>query len=85
MVQADTTTGRANESAEQADTGRQRLMRLATATAIASALAGVAAGLLTLMLYGVEHLFLGYVEGVSAPGPFAVPAWRRAVSVFVGL
>ena len=46
MVQADTTTGRANESAEPTDTGRQRLMRLATATAIASALAGVAAGLL---------------------------------------
>ncbi|MFR0564922.1 chloride channel protein [Bifidobacterium porcinum] len=85
MVQADTITGRANESAEPTDTGRQRLMRLATATAIASALAGVAAGLLTLMLYGVEHLFLGYVEGVSVPGPFAVPAWRRAVSVFVGL
>lgn len=85
MVQADTTTGCTNEPAEQTDTGRQRLARLATATAIASALAGVAAGLLTLMLYGVEHLLLGYVEGVSLPGPFAVPAWRRAVSVFVGL
>ena len=72
-------------SAKADDAGRQRLTRLALATAVASALAGVAAGLLTLMLYGVEHVFLGYVEGVSAPGPFAVPAWRRAVSVFVGL
>lgn len=75
----------AEASAKADDAGRQRLTRLALATAVASALAGVAAGLLTLMLYGVEHVFLGYVEGVSAPGPFAVPAWRRAVSVFVGL
>ncbi|KAB8294470.1 chloride channel protein [Bifidobacterium apri] len=87
MTQADdtdTASGRQSEQ-ERPDAGKHRLARFAAAVALASALAGVAAGLLTLMLYGVEHLFLGYVEGVSAPGPFAVPAWRRAVSVFVGL
>lgn len=45
---------------------------------------GVAAGLLTLMLYGVEHVALGYVENTSTPGPFAVPAWRRAISLIAG-
>ena len=45
---------------------------------------GVAAGLLTLMLYGVEHVALGYVESGRTPGPFAVPAWRRAVSLIAG-
>lgn len=87
MTQADdtdTASGRQSEQ-ERPDMGKHRLARFATAVALASALAGVAAGLLTLMLYGVEHLLLGYVEGVSAPGPFAVPAWRRALSVFVGL
>lgn len=49
------------------------------------ALIGVGAGLLTLLLYGVEHMMLGYVEGLAAPGPFAVPAVRRAISVTVGL
>ena len=63
MTQADNNT-RADMPAENAETGTHRVTRLTTAVAIASALAGVAAGLLTHMLYGVEHVFLGYVEGV---------------------
>ena len=62
-----------------------RLPSLIVAVAVIGVLIGVAAGLLTLMLYGVEHLFLGYVESGDMPGPFGVPAWRRALSVFVGL
>ena len=52
MTQADNNT-RADMPAENAETGTHRVTRLTTAVAIASALAGVAAGLLTLMLYGV--------------------------------
>ena len=48
-------------------------------------LIGVGAGLLTLLLYGVEHVLLGYIEGPELPGPFGVPAARRAISVTVGL
>ena len=46
---------------------------------------GAGAGLLTLLLYGVEHVMLGYVEGSELPGPFGVPAVRRAISVTIGL
>lgn len=62
-----------------------RLTSLIIAVAVIGVLVGVAAGLLTLMLYGVERAFLGYVEGDGQPGPFNVPAWRRAISVFAGL
>ena len=62
-----------------------RLPSLIIAVTVIGMLIGVAAGLLTLMLYVVEHAFLGYVEGDGQPGPFDVPAWRRAISVFVGL
>lgn len=62
-----------------------RLPSLIIAVTVIGMLIGVAAGLLTLMLYAVEHAFLGYVEGDGQPGPFDVPAWRRAISVFVGL
>lgn len=62
-----------------------RLPSLIIAVTVIGMLIGVAAGLLTLMLYAVEHAFLGYVEGDGQPGPFDVPAWRRVISVFVGL
>ena len=45
---------------------------------------GAAAGLLTLMLYGVEHLALGYVENSQESGPFNVPVIRRLISVTAG-
>ena len=45
---------------------------------------GIAAGLLTLMLYGIEHVALGFVESPEQPGPFGTPSWRRALSVIVG-
>ncbi|MBT1181866.1 chloride channel protein [Bifidobacterium sp. CP2] len=62
-----------------------RMLWLVVATLALGSLIGAGAGLLTLLLYGVEHVMLGYVEGAGAPGPFAVPAVRRAVSVTVGL
>ncbi|KAB5608782.1 chloride channel protein [Bifidobacterium jacchi] len=46
---------------------------------------GAGAGLLTLLLYAIERLMLGYVEGSAMPGPYGVPSWRRAVSVVIGL
>ncbi|MBT1175132.1 chloride channel protein [Bifidobacterium sp. LC6] len=49
------------------------------------ALIGAGAGLLTLLLYGVEHVMLGYIEGAQLPGPFGVPAVRRGISVTLGL
>lgn len=63
----------------------RRLGWLAAATVVLGALIGAGAGLLTLLLYGVEHVMLGYVEGSGLPGPFGVPAVRRAISVTVGL
>ena len=36
------------------------------------------------MLYGVEHLALGYVENSQESGPFNVPAIRRLISVTAG-
>ena len=63
----------------------RRMGWLIVATIVLGSLIGVGAGLLTLLLYGVEHVMLGYVEDASMPGPFGVPAVRRAVSVTVGL
>lgn len=63
----------------------KRLGWLAAATIILGVIIGVGAGLLTLLLYGVEHVMLGYVEGSELPGPFGVPAVRRAISVTIGL
>ena len=66
-------------------TDRRRMTGLVAATLILGVAIGVGAGLLTLLLYGVEHVMLGYVETETLPGPFTVPAWRRALSVTVGL
>lgn len=63
----------------------KRIGWLTAAVILLGAVIGVGAGLLTLLLYGVEHVMLGYIEGSSMPGPFIVPGWRRAVSVTVGL
>ncbi len=63
----------------------KRLGWLAAATIVLGVLIGVGAGLLTLLLYGVEHVLLGYIEGPELPRPFGVPAARRAISVTVGL
>ena len=61
-----------------------RIPALIAAVAIVGVAIGAAAGLLTLMLYGVEHLALGYVENSQESGPFNVPAIRRLISVTVG-
>lgn len=63
----------------------KRLGWLAAATIVLGVLIGVGAGLLTLLLYGVEHVLLGYIEGPELSGPFGVPVARRAISVTVGL
>ncbi|MBW3092273.1 chloride channel protein [Bifidobacterium sp. 82T10] len=68
-----------------ASTDWKRIGWMAAAALLLGAVIGAGAGLLTLMLYGIERAMLGYVEGSAAPGPFAVPAVRRAVSVTVGL
>lgn len=51
---------------------------------VLGATAGLGAGLLTLLLYEVERLALGFVETSSQPGPFLVAPWRRIVSVVAG-
>lgn len=63
----------------------KRLGWLAATTIILGVIIGAGAGLLTLLLYGVEHVMFGYVEGSELPGPFGVPAVRRAISVTIGL
>lgn len=67
------------------NTDWKRIGWLTAATLVLGALIGAGAGLLTLLLYGVEHVMLGYIEGSSLPGPFHVPVVRRAVSVTLGL
>ena len=61
-----------------------RIPALIAAVAIVGVAIGTAAGLLTLMLYGVEHLTLGYVENSQESGPFNVPVIRRLISVTAG-
>lgn len=63
----------------------KRLGWLAATTIILGVIIGAGVGLLTLLLYGVEHVMFGYVEGSELPGPFGVPAVRRAISVTIGL
>ena len=63
---------------------RRRAVAMIAAVLGLGVVIGVAAGLLTLMLYGIEHVALGFVESPEQPGPFATPSWRRALSVIVG-
>ena len=83
------TNGRSDGTNGKATAGTvtdwKRIGWLTAAVIVLGAVIGVGAGLLTLLLYGVEHVMLGYIEGSSMPGPFIVPGWRRAVSVTVGL
>lgn len=84
-MQTEPCGANAADDAKRQEPRLGRLPSLIIAVTVIGMLIGVAAGLLTLMLYAVEHAFLGYVEGDGQPGPFDVPAWRRAISVFVGL
>ena len=63
---------------------RRRAVAMIAAVLGLGVVIGVAAGLLTLMLYGIEHVALGFVESPEQPGPFGTPSWRRALSVIVG-
>lgn len=63
---------------------RRRRVSMVVAMLALGVVIGVASGLLTLMLYGIEQLALGFVESPEQPGPFGAPAWRRAASVTVG-
>lgn len=63
----------------------KRLGWIILAVLVLGAVIGAGAGLLTLLLYGVEHVMLGYIEGSGLPGPFGVPAVRRAISVTFGM
>lgn len=63
----------------------KRLGWLTAATIVLGALIGAGAGLLTLLLYGVEHVMLGFIESSDIPGAFGVPAIRRMIAVTVGL
>lgn len=71
-----------DETEQQPTIGR--IPALIAAVAIVGIAIGIAAGLLTLMLYQVEHFALGYIENEHESGPFIVPAIRRAISVTVG-
>ncbi|HJD88434.1 chloride channel protein [Bifidobacterium animalis] len=78
----------ANTRADATGEGRppvvSRAFSLLVSTLLLGALIGICAGLLTLLLYAIEHLCLGFVEHPELPGPFLTPAWRRAASVFGG-
>ncbi|WP_278813626.1 chloride channel protein, partial [Bifidobacterium pullorum] len=63
---------------------RRRAVAMIAAVLGLGVVIGIAAGLLTLMLYGIEHVALGFVESPGQPGPFGTPSWRRALSVIVG-
>ncbi|MCI1831454.1 MAG: chloride channel protein [Bifidobacterium sp.] len=54
---------------------------LVAAVVLLGSIIGVGAGLLTLLLYGVEHIALGFVEIPSRPGPYSVAPFRRVLSV----
>ncbi|WP_137655513.1 chloride channel protein [Bifidobacterium moukalabense] len=75
---------RPNKAGQSQQPKLGRIPALVAAVAIVSVAIGAAAGLLTLMLYGIEQLGLGYVESTHESGPFHVPPLRRAISVFVG-
>ncbi|WP_236036864.1 MULTISPECIES: chloride channel protein [Bifidobacterium] len=63
----------------------KRLGWMTAAALVLGSIIGIGAGLLTLLLYGIEHLMLGYIEGAAMSGPFDVPSVRRAISVTIGL
>ncbi|MCI1219412.1 MAG: chloride channel protein [Bifidobacterium sp.] len=70
--------------ADPAHSVRTRTIRLLAAILTLGIAIGVAAGLLSQMLYSVEYLAFGYIERSSLPGPFTVPALRRIAGVVGG-
>lgn len=63
---------------------RRRRTAMVIAVLVLGVVIGVVSGLLTVMLYGIEHIALGFVESPEQSGPFDTLAWRRAASVIVG-
>lgn len=61
-----------------------RLTALVVTVVLLGVVVGVCSGLLTLLLYAIEHLMLGFVESPSMPGPFLTHPLRRAVSLVGG-
>ena len=51
----------------------KRIGWLTAATLVLGAIIGACAGLLTLLLYGVEYMMLGFIESEFIPGAFTVP------------
>lgn len=62
----------------------RRIGWIAAAVTVLGSLIGVGAGLLTLALYGVERLALGYVEGTTVAWPYDVAPLRRVVAILGG-
>lgn len=54
---------------------------LVAAVAFLGSIIGAGAGLLILLLYGVEHTALGFIEVPLRPGPDSVAPLRRVISV----
>ena len=52
----------------------KRIGWLTAAMLVLGAIIGACAGLLTLLLYGVEYVMLGFIESEFIPGAFTVPA-----------
>lgn len=63
---------------------RSRITGLVSAAVLLGLAIGACAGLLTLMLYGIEHIALGFVENPQMPGPFETDWRRRILSVLLG-
>lgn len=63
---------------------RSRMVGMLTAVVVLGSAIGACAGLLTLMLYGIEHVALGFVENPQMPGPFETDWRRRCISTVIG-
>lgn len=61
-----------------------RSVALITTVLVLGVLIGACAGALTLLLYTIEHIALGFVETPELPGPFLTHPVRRALSLIIG-
>jgi H+/Cl- antiporter ClcA len=61
----------------------RRILRFAAAVLLVGVVVGIAAGLATLLLRGVEQLAFGYIENPARPGAIDTPWWRRGASVVI--
>ncbi len=61
-----------------------RPVALITTVLVLGVLIGACAGALTLLLYTIEHIALGFVETPELPGPFLTHPVRRALSLIIG-